>query len=134
MNSDGFVALTKCYFCLKDDKLLLNTRPDKFNKHVAEAHGCVVDMDPCVECKKHMQDGIILISIDPEKSEPGWNKERIPNPYRTGGWWVIKEHAVKRMFNDHGGALAFALEHRWMFIDHKAAEQTGLFSIPAEKE
>lgn len=100
MNSDGFVALTKCYFCNKDHQVLLSTRPHTFNRKVAEAHGKVIDMSPCNECEAFMKRGIILITIDHAKSEQDWNKERMSNPYRTGGWFVITEDAFKRIFMD----------------------------------
>ena len=48
------------------------------------------DSEPCEECKKHMEMGIILISVDEAKSED------MNNPWRTGGWVVLKEEAVKR--------------------------------------
>jgi hypothetical protein len=134
MTGDGFVALTKCYYCQKDHQILLNTRPHTFNKRVAEAHGKIVDMSPCTECEGFMKKGIILITIDHEKSEPDWFKERMPNPYRTGGWFVVTEDAVRRMFNGKR-ELNFALKERWIFIEHEAAKRVGLFdAAPTEGE
>ena len=53
--------------------------------------GCI-DKEPCSKCKGYMERGIILISVDEEKS-----KGDMENPYRTGGWVVVKEEALKRM-------------------------------------
>lgn len=125
------VALTKCFYCLGDNSILLNTRLSAgAAKQVEELHGYVVDMTPCPACEKLMQQGVILITIDDEKSGPDWNKAKIPNPYRTGGWFVVKDEAVQRMINDPT-LSAWAIEHRWMFIAHEAAEAVGLFATPA---
>ncbi len=136
------VALTNCYFCGKGDRILLNTLlTPVMAQRVESAHGKVIDMEPCSECKKWMDRGIILLTIDGGKSEPGWNSppteysdyERrkgganppwMPNPYRAGGFFVMKEEAFKRIFN--GEAAAFALKHRWMFIEQEAADKIGL--------
>lgn len=45
----------------------------------------------------------------------------IPNPWRTGGWFVVTEESFRRMFS--GDAADFGLKMRWMFIEHAAAEQ-----------
>jgi hypothetical protein len=75
-----------------------------------------------------MKQGIILITIDGAKSDPGWEKSDMPNPYRTGGFFVVKEEAVERLFS-HQEALAFAKKHRWLFIEHEVAEQLGMFQM-----
>ena len=46
----------------------------------------------CQECEGHMKKGIILISVK--------NGETGANPYRTGGWCVIKEEALRRIVNN----------------------------------
>jgi hypothetical protein len=54
----------------------------------------------------------------------------IPNPWRTGGWWVVREEAVKRILGPHKSAqssLQQALKYRWLFIEHEAAEKLGFF-------
>ena len=139
------VALTKCYFCGGDDKIVLNTLlTGQMAKKVEEMHGMVIDMEPCPKCREFMKQGVILLTIDSEKSEPGWNKppsmdqgnpfyrkpsdrrQFIPNPYRTGGFFVLKDIAIEQCI--HPEAMAqWALKHRWMFIEHKAAEMIGLF-------
>ena len=127
------VALTKCYFCGEDGDIII---PCTLTQHVAnkveEMHGKVVNMDPCNKCKDLMKQGVILITFDPAKSKEGWHKEQMPNPYRTGGFFVVKDEAVRRIFNDEGGATAFALKYRWIFIEHAAAAGVGLFEHPTE--
>jgi len=130
--NDDFVALTHCYFCGEADKILISKFPGRPNRAIREAHGKVIDMDPCNKCKEHMKLGIMLLVIDEEKSEPNWNKpphgaERfIPNPHCTGHMCVITQDTAERMMSNNPDALEFALKHRWMFIDTKAAEQFGL--------
>ena len=82
------VALTKCYFCGKDDKIIMNTRlTEYFAKKVEEMNGKIIDTEPCPECKKFMKQGVILISVKDDDQE-----------YRTGGWCVMKDEAIKRIF------------------------------------
>lgn len=126
-NDQLAVSLTKCFFCLKDDKIVMNTKlTEKHAKNVDSIHGMVIDMDPCNECKAFMKQGLIVITINPAKSESDWNKERIPNPYRTGGWFVVKDH-VAEYFDDK--MKAWVLKHRWMFMEDEAAKKMGLFEL-----
>lgn len=82
------VAIPRCYFCGKDkNQLIMNAKfnPILANK-VNKVHGCVIDKEPCDECKKYMDMGIILISTKDNDQE-----------YRTGGFVVVKEEAVEKM-------------------------------------
>jgi hypothetical protein len=124
--NDGFVALTKCYFCNEDSDILLNRRLNHKSKFIQEAHGKIVSMDPCAKCAALMKQGIILITIDDKKSDSGWAHEKLPNPYRTGGWFVIRDEAIQRMIRQPELFL-WAQKHRFMFIEHEAAERMGLF-------
>lgn len=69
----------------------------------------VWDYEPCEECKGHMTRGIILISVDESKSD---DKN---NPYRTGGWCVVSDDAIKRVFTA-GPSLDAALKKRCCFL------------------
>jgi hypothetical protein len=140
------VALTKCYYCGEGDRIVLNKllTPSMAAK-VEKMNGCVMDMKPCQKCASFMKQGIILLTIDSEKSEPGWNKppsmdqgdpiyrrpsERrqfMPNPYRTGGFFVLKDEAIERLLGP-GPMLDHAKKHRFMFIEHRAAEDLGFFA------
>lgn len=79
-----------CYICgeEKNEIALLGRLP---NDEKAPMKG-VIDKEPCDKCKEFMKQGIIFISVR--------NGEQGDNPYRTGGWIVVKEEAAKRMFND----------------------------------
>ena len=123
------MALTKCYYCLKDDAIMLATRYGHDGRSTvnvkARYHGKVVSMEPCNECREWMKRGVILITIDDSKSTPGWNKETMPNPYRTGGFAVVTTECIERMIKDET-MKQWALKHRWMFIEHDAAVQCGI--------
>ena len=83
------VALTKCFYCGKDNGIIMNkTLTPFYAAKVKELHGKVVDMEPCPKCKEYMEQGIILISI--RDGETG------NNPYRTGGFVVIKKKHYKK--------------------------------------
>ena len=95
-----------CYLCgeEKNEIVLFGRRP---NDVEAPKHACI-DKAPCDKCKGYMEQGIILISV---KSQVYNDVE----PYRTGGWVVIKEEAAKRMFGDHVGKsrVAFVSDEAW---------------------
>src|SRR5882724_2104754 len=92
------VALAKCFYCLEAGEIIIQTRnilrPDP---RVERMHDKVCSMSPCSKCAGYMKQGVILITIDEGKSAPDWNKAQMPNPYRTGGFFVVKDEAVKRM-------------------------------------
>jgi hypothetical protein len=52
--------------------------------------GCI-DHAPCQKCKDFMAQGVILISVDPSKSDDP------RNPWRSGGWVVVKDEAIERV-------------------------------------
>lgn len=136
MNPRVGVALTRCFYCGEGDRILLNkVLTEHMAKRVESAHNCVLDMEPCNKCKELMGKGVILITIDVAKSDPNWNTNPdadksnwMPNPYRTGGFFVITDDAVKRII-DNEEMAAWALKHRFMFIEHEAAEKLGLFQV-----
>ncbi len=72
------VALTKCFYCGEDGDILINQRLTKHSAEKVESmHGHVVSKEPCGTCAEHMKTGIIVITIDGEKS-----KGDMSNPYR----------------------------------------------------
>src|SRR5690349_11407051 len=118
------VALTRCFFCGEPDRIVMNTRlTPKSAENVRAAHEKVIDLEPCAKCAEFMQQGVILLPFDPAKSENGWEKDPIPNPYRTGGFYVVKDEAVRRIFT--GEPCEWALKSRWIFIEKEAADRIG---------
>ena len=133
------VALTKCYYCGGDNEILLHKRLGD----VSAFHGKVVSMHPCSTCEGYMKMGIILITINDARSEKGWERPKpvlvrtssygppkeepgMPNPFRTGGFFVISEDAFKRAFTGEG-IVEFAMRARFMFMEHNSAMSMKLF-------
>lgn len=87
LTDKSYVGMANCFFCGEPKYLLLDRRLKP-----TFARSGVYDQEPCDKCKEFMTQGIILISVrDGESGD---------NPYRTGGWVVIKEEAAKKMFTD----------------------------------
>jgi len=126
------IALTKCFFCGEINHILLGRRLNAHVKEIEDMNGKVIDMTPCSKCEEYMRQGVIIITFDPTKSDPNWHKDKMPNPYRTGGFFVIREEAVHNITDDKR-IIDFMLNQRWIFIEHEAAEKIGLFAM-AENE
>lgn len=145
MNPDkSYVGMARCFFCLKEDKILIDRRlKDSFPKDCG-----VIDLVPCNECKGLMKQGILLISVRVgefdviAKDQENYKAEKlryerdhfkahlhyrpfIPNPFRTGGWCVVKEDYVKRVIQPPE-LLALMLRERWSFIEDDAWNLMGL--------
>jgi hypothetical protein len=137
-------SIGKCFYCLEDDAIVLfGALPDD-----AEAPRCcgVINLQPCHKCKEHMKQGIILISVqdggmaslEKEQREymaklealPEAKKKRarpfIPNPYRTGGWWVVTEDGLKSILGADSEVFEKVNKHRWSFVEDSVAESIGL--------
>jgi hypothetical protein len=67
-----------------------------------------------------MEQGVILISVDEKKS--GGDMQ---NPWRTGGWCVVKDDAIKRMGMDPK-LEEDTLKKRVAFIQDEAWNLLGL--------
>lgn len=132
---DWPIARFKCYYCGDIASLGIGkTMVEGISSRLKEADNKVIDMNPCSKCEGYMKQGIILLTIDNEKSTPGWNippidpderKHWIPNPYRTGGFFVVKEEYIQKIFDKTNTDLAMRL--RFSFIEHEAAEMLGFF-------
>lgn len=82
-------TLLVCFLCGKETGVALLG----LLKGDAEAPRRMCDREPCDECKGYMEQGVILISVDESKTaDPA-------NPHRTGGWVVLKDEAVTRVFD-----------------------------------
>ena len=85
-----------------------------------------MDMEPCDKCKGYMEKGIILISVDEKLTED------MKNPYRTGGWCVVKEEAVRRWGLQPAKLLEDILKKRVAFLPDDAWDFIGLPRRPVE--
>lgn len=132
------VGLMTCWYCNQESSgLVMDMRLRETLPHPA-----VYDMTPCNKCKGYMQQGIILIgataeSINKIPQEQREYDERVaqlpyhqrnkawpfvPNPYRTGHWFVVGEDFIKRNFNPPS-LVAQILKCRWSFIDPQVGDQ-----------
>lgn len=102
-------TIPKCFICGKDknEVVLLGAA----YKEQAPMHMCL-DKSPCDECVGYTKQGIIIISVrDGESGD---------NPYRTGGWVVIKEEAALRFIPEN------LLKKRILFLEDKVWNEVGL--------
>ena len=115
-NDDIFgVAIPKCYFCGKDkNEIIMTTLLTKENaRKVKKAHGKVIDKTPCDECKKYMEQGVILIEVKDDDPE-----------YRLGGFVVITEDGIKNIFPEEEAKTL--LKMRAGFIGETLWKRIGL--------
>jgi hypothetical protein len=111
-------SVEQCFVCMKDVGVVLFGQM----KGDAEAPRKVClgpDSEPCDECKGHMEMGIILISVDESKT----TDEK--NPWRSGGWVVVKEDMIRRMFNPPE-LVEQVLKKRVAFMPDEAWDMIGL--------
>jgi len=128
-----------CFVCGKDTGLVLfgrvpASKAEKFfGKNGRESKDGEVEAPlkvvsskvPCDECKDLMTNGIILISVDEKLST---DKQ---NPYRTGGWVVVKELYIKRIITTtNKEILENILNTRIAFIPDEVWDALGLPRVP----
>ena len=102
-----------CFFCFNG----MDGRP-----LVEGEQPIVQNHEPCAQCIKYMEMGVIVISVDEKKSED------LKNPCRTGGWWVMKDEALKR-FVKPPELLESILKSRVCFMPDETCRQLGLTKI-----
>jgi hypothetical protein len=109
-------TVEKCFFCNKDKGVALLGAAYK-----GEApRSMVINHEPCDECKGYMEQGVILISC----REPKTKDDQV-NPYRTGGWAVVRDALIKRAINDPK-VRDDILRKRFAFIPNDAWSKLGL--------
>lgn len=115
MSEKSYVGMTQCFWCgdTKNEILLDRRLKDSLPRKA------VYDKEPCDKCRDWMTKGVILISVDAEKS-----KHDPQNPYRTGGMAVITDEAVTKIFDTK---MANQLkEQRVGFLEDEAWRMLGL--------
>src|SRR5262245_10908683 len=103
-----------CWFCNapKNEVLLVGLLPSD-----QEApRNTVWDRRPCDKCAGLMEQGVILISTRDEAGD---------NPYRSGGWVVVKAEFIERVVSDPA-VRAKILDARWVFVPDPAWDRLGL--------
>lgn len=111
-------SLAICFVCQQDKNEIVI--PGKLRNDEQAPHKAVWDYEPCDKCKEHMEQGIIVISVDEKLS-----KNDMKNPYRTGGWCVVREDFIKRILSP-GPLLKDILKRRMVFMPDDAWDKIGL--------
>ena len=88
----SYVGMFNCFICNEPTGILLDRRLKPTLEHNV---GCI-NQEPCPKCKDFMKQGVILISVDASKSDDR------RNPYRTGGWVVVKDEFIERFIRNQG--------------------------------
>ncbi len=123
------IALTKCFYCGEDDRILINSRLTTYQaKKVEEARGKVIDREPCSKCQEYMKNGVIVITIDEGKS-----RGDMTNPYRMGFFGVMTDAAITRMITDED-ILNQVLKDRVLWLEHSVAVDMGLIAMANQME
>lgn len=129
-------AVSLCFYCNEPGELILLGHlsyvkaVNMFGEEIAKkCHGTRDDLEapkgvcfsqrPCATCAKHMEEGVIFISV---KDDDDVDKD---NPYRTGNVVVLKEEAVKRIVKTKD-ILDDVLKKRVAFIPDKVWDLLGL--------
>jgi len=110
-------AIPLCFYCLEPKNEIV--LPGRMKGDAQAPQHAVWDDLPCDKCREHMKNGIILISVD-EKLSGG----ETTNPYRTGGWVVIKEDAIRRMIDPESAERILRL--RFSFVTDETWDMLGL--------
>ena len=106
-------TLTTCFICGETNEIILvGAHTKKLEEAgIARSDGEMpmqigaINKEPCQKCKEYMKQGVILISVrDGESGD---------NPYRTGGWVVVKKEAAKKIFGDKIKSIAFVEDKLW---------------------
>jgi len=120
-------AVPRCFYCLenKNEVILAGKLPG--DKEAPQS--AVWDNVPCDSCAELMTQGVILVSVrDDQLEELEWaqREKRMPNPYRTGGFWVLKDEAIRRIITPEELAEQI-IKHRFTFVPDEVALALGLF-------
>jgi hypothetical protein len=128
-------SLGLCFYCRKAKEVVLlgAMSPQRREKLFGPGHEsysdtpysaeapreAVYNMEPCDECTNWMKQGVILISYDPAKTEEGAR-----DPWRTGGWVVLRDEAISRVLD--GNIRDQILEKRFSFVEDEVWNKLGL--------
>lgn len=117
-------SMMQCFFCQKSERIALLGA----NRGKEASREAVYDMEPCGKCKELMTQGVLLITVRDDQAkviEDACAAKEIPNPYRTGGWYIIKDEAIQQMIQPKK-LVEQILKRRWSFIPDSAAKSLGL--------
>ena len=135
----SYVGLSQCFFCGGDkNELLFDTRL----RDSLPRKG-VYNTDPCESCGELMEQGVLLIGVEPGEMEkielerkdyqtrldrlPPRKRQNaapfLPNPSRTGQQLVMADDWVRRAVAPNDPVLAdLILRCRWTFVESAVIE------------
>jgi hypothetical protein len=117
-------SIQKCFLCQEDMGVVLfgQLKPSRdIPDPEAPREVCLgPDSEPCTKCQDLMGHGIIVISVDEKKSA-----DDLQNPWRTGGWVVVKEEVFHRLLEPGSTLLESIVEKRVCFMPDDAWDQIG---------
>lgn len=109
-------TIPKCFFCGEDKNEIILA--GKLKGDIEAPKNVAWDKNPCEKCQEHMKQGVIMISV--QEGEEGED-----NPYRTGGWCVVKDKALEN-FISPPELLNAILKKRICFVPDDAWNKLGL--------
>jgi hypothetical protein len=123
-------SLDVCFLCGGDKGVVLFGRLRNSTRQAFAAagitnggsqapHRVTTDKEPCDKCKGYMELGVILVSIDEKLTTDR------DNPYKTGGFVVVKDEALERMIHPQE-LLDDVLRRRLAFVPDDAWVMMGL--------
>lgn len=112
-------SLITCFYCGESKGLALM---GKLKGDAEAPHSCVMDYEPCDECKAKFAQGVLLIGVtdhQPSDGRPPLTAQQGERVYPTGAHAVITPDAASRLFN---------IQREWqcgdkLFIDHDILTQ-----------
>lgn len=108
-------AIPVCFYCGKDKNEIV--LPGRMKGDVEAPAHAVWDREPCDDCKKFMEQGIILIQVRDGETD-------MTNPYRLGGFVVATEEAVRRWLT--GDVVEEVCRKRVCFVPDEVWRAIGL--------
>lgn len=106
-----------CFICGEDNGEIM--LPGRLPGDEQAPHRGVWHKEPCPKCIDWMKQGVILISVNEAKTD---DQE---NPYRTGGWCVVTDEAIKRWPIDDDMRDSM-IERRMAWIEDEVWDGLGL--------
>ena len=107
-------AIPKCFVCGEDKNEILLVGLMRGDREAPKS--AAWNTEPCDQCLEHMKTGVILISVRDGEEES--------NPYRTGGWAVVRDEAITRMVS--AVQCDQILEKRMAFVPDEVWDALGL--------
>ena len=96
----------------------------------------VFNLTPCDDCKAKMAQGVLIMSCKDSDFKDANIVEQgnLPNPYRTGGWVIVKDEAIQRIMpglidGDDQAKERYTnliLRRRWVFLGDSLWDAIGL--------